>query len=333
MLPLKIKVQKNPDFTFAVGKIRVSESKLLKPSILYQLADSQTLEEMESILNATPYGKGLSMLNFDDSLDNEELTTLNELKNLVKDYRFLLPFFYKRDFHNLKLIAKSKFTKTDEGWLKEGLIEKEIISKTIAEGNISYLPEAYRKLLNEAWQVYERINQWQMIDVLLDKKLYEKIFEVTQELPFLNQFFQIELDLLNIKSLIRCKSKASEIELFVQLLVDGGLLVKSLFVEMYEKPINDFSGKLKFTPYYTLSDEGIPYLEETGRFYKIEQGCYSVLLDYLSCAKYTAFGYEPLLRYLFLKVNELRNLRTIFTCKLHGVEPEEIKERIGHFSG
>ncbi len=118
MLPLKVKIQKNPHFTFAVGKIRVWESRLLSPSIFYQLADFQTLEEMESLLNATPYGRKVSVFNFDDSIDKEEITTLNELKSLARDYRFLLPFFYKRDFHNLKLLAKSKFTELKNEWLK-----------------------------------------------------------------------------------------------------------------------------------------------------------------------------------------------------------------------
>ncbi len=333
MLPLKVKIQKNSNFTFAVGKIRALESRLLPPSTWYQLADSPTLEGIESILNTTQYGRRVSVLNFDESLDKEEITILNGLKNLVKDYRFLLPFFFKRDFHNLKLLAKSKFTKVETEWLKEGLIKEEIISKAIAENDISSFPETYQDFLGEAWEVHEKTNRWQMVDVLLDKKLYGEIFKVTEGLPFLNQFFKIEIDLLNIKSLIRCKKENADVKLFVQLFVDGGLLERNLFIGMYGETIEKLSEKLKFTPYYILSKEGIPYLKDTGRFYKIEQGCYSVLLDYLSYAKYTAFGYEPLLRYLFLKINELRNLRTVFVSKLHGVQPEETKERIGPFSG
>lgn len=333
MLPPKVEIQKDPNFTFAVGKIRVLESRLLEPSTWFQLADSQTLEEMESILNTTQYGRRVSVLNFDESLDKEEITTLYRLKNLVRDHRFLLPFFLRRDFHNLKLLAKSKFTKVETEWSKEGLIKEEIISKAIIENDILSLPKTYQDFLNEAWGVYEKTNQWQIIDFLLDKKLYGEIFRVAEGLPFLSQFFKIETDLLNIKNLIRCKKEAANVELFVQLFVDGGLLGRGLFIEMYEETIEKLSEKLKFTPYYILSKEGIPYLKDTGRFYKIEKGCYSILLDFLSHARYTAFGYEPLLRYLFLKINELRNLRTVFVSKLHAVQPKETKERLGPFNG
>ncbi|MFH1548365.1 MAG: V-type ATPase subunit, partial [Candidatus Omnitrophota bacterium] len=65
--------------------------------------------------------------------------------------------------------------------------------------------------------------------------------------------------------------------------------------------------------------------------YEIEKRCCLVLLKYLSCAKYTAFGYEPILRYVFSKNNEIRNLRTIFVGKLHNLSSEEIKARIGPF--
>ena len=332
MLSPKIKLQKSPDFTFAVGKIRVWESKLLPSSIFYQLADSKTLEELESILNATTYGRRISLLNFDDSIDKEEITTLNELKSLVKDYRFILPFFYKRDFHNLKLIAKSKFTKVEIDWIKEGLIKKEIILKAITENDFTLLPEVYQDFLSEMWRVYERTNKWQIFDSLLDKKLYGEILEVTEGLPFANLFFKTEVDMLNIKTLIRCKRNTVDIEIFVQLFIEGGLLGKNLFLDIYRESIDKFSDRLKFTPYYILSERGITYLKDTGEFYKIEQDCSLILLKYLSYAKYTAFGYEPLLRYLFLKINELRNLRTIFISKVHRVKSEEVKIRIGQFN-
>lgn len=334
MLSTKAKLQKSADFTFAVGKIRVWESKLLEESIFYQLVDSPNPQSMESVLNATEYGKEISISNFDKDIDKKEISTLYEIKALVKDSSFILPFFYKRDFHNLKLIAKSKFVKVKEEWIKESLIRKEIISKVLAENNSSYLPETYSNFVDEAWALYDKTNQWQLMDALLDKQLYEEILNVTQrkELSFANQFFKMEIDLLNIKIFIRCKNQEVGTDLFLQLLIDGGLLGKKFLGKLYEQSVDNVADRLKFTPYYILSSEEIPFLKEKGEFYKIEQGSCSVLLNYLSCARYTAFGYEPVLRYLFLKMNEFRNLRAVFAGKLHGAGPEKIKEIIGPFS-
>ena len=332
MLPPKVKIQKGPDFTFAVGKIRVWEAKLLPAAVFYQMADCANFTELESILNATSYGRKIKPADFDEAIDSEQITMLNELKSFIKDNGFILSFFYRMDFHNLKLIAKSKFTEVDTGWLKEGLLGKEIAAEIIAEQNFALLPKIYQDLLNKAWQAYEKSNDWQALDILLDKNLYEQILKITERFPFANYFLKTELDLINIKTFIRCKNQNAEAEFFIQLFLEGGLLDKSFFAEMYKESIDKFSDRLKFTPYHILSDSGIVHFKNTGEFYRIEHDCYLVLLKYLSRAKYTAFGYEPILRYIFLKINELRNLRTAFVSKLHGVETEQIKAMIGPFS-
>ena len=332
MLLPKVKIQKSADFTFAVGKIRVWEAKLLPASAFYQLADCADFTEIESILNATSYGRKITSADFDEAINTEEIAMLNELKRFLKDNRFILPFFYRIDFHNLKLIAKSKFTGVEAGWLREGLLKKEIADKIIAEQDFTPLPKTYRDLINQAWEAYDKSNDWQDLDMLFDKSFYGQILKITEEFPFENCFFRTEIDLVNIKTLIRYKNQNAEAEFFIKLLVGGGLLDESFFVEMYKESIDKFSDRLKVTPYHILSDRGIAHFKNKGEFYKIEQDCCLVLLKYLSCAKYTAFGYEPILRYIFLKLNELKNLRTAFVSKLHSVEPEQIKERIGPFN-
>ena len=307
------------------------ESRLLEQSVFYQLADSKGLSAMESVLNATAYGKQISVSNFDEEIEGQEYVTLQELKSIVKDFRFLLPFLYKKDFHNLKLIAKSKFVHVDTEWLKDGLLEKELASRVISNGDISPLPKNYRNFVNGAWEIYEDTGWFDEIEFFLERNLYGEIFKNIEGLSFLEDFFRIEADLLNIRSFLRSRSQSMDKEIFLRRFFNGGALSKDFFAAVYEQQVNVFSGRLKFTPYSFLSEEAISYTEKTGEFYKVEQGCQSVLIDYLSGAKYTAFGYEPVFRYAFLKMNELRNLRTVFLGKLHGAEPEKVKERLGPF--
>lgn len=343
MLPTKVKIQKSPDFTFAVGKIRAWESKLLPASVFYQLADSRDLSELESILSSTVYanlpaslrskqaGK-IALSDFDDLFDAEEITTLKELKSFLKDDRFLMPFLYKRDFHNLKLFAKSKFTNVEADWLKESLVKKETLAEAIIWQDFTFLPKIYQNFLNEAWKTYEKIGNWQILDTFLEQRLYEQILNITEEFPFANYFFKAEIDLINIKTFIRCKNRDAEADLFSQLFIGGGLLDKTFFIEAYKEPTDKLSQRLKFTPYDVLTDIGTDVSKSFGEFYEIEKRCYLVLLKYLSCAKYTAFGYEPVLRYIFLKNNEIKNLRTVLVGKTHNISSEEIKARIGPFN-
>ncbi|HIE43222.1 MAG TPA: hypothetical protein EYP78_00290, partial [Candidatus Omnitrophica bacterium] len=331
LIPTTVKIQRSRGYTFAVGRIRVLESRLLEASIFYQLADSRSIEEIESILGTSSYAKGVStsstasrlFIDFEEFLDREEIDSLNLIRDLSKDSRFIMPFFYKRDFHNLKLVVKSKVAHVENQWVKEGSVPVETVLGAIEEQNPSLLPEPFRTYGEEAQAMYEQKGRWQMIDVFLDNRLYEEIFKVTESLSFLEGLFRREVDMLNIRNFILCKRRNLNRGVFAPLLVKGGMLEEGLLGEMYEGGVDKLAEKLKFTPYALLSEDGIPYFKETGRFFKVEQNCDSLLLDYVSFAKYTAFGYEPLIRYLFLKINELKNLRIIFVGKQNGAYPEE----------
>ncbi len=352
MLYPKIKIQKSPDYTFAVAKIRVWESKLLSASVFYQLADSRGLSGLESILNSTAYGnlsaslwslpatdrqagkqgEKIALSDFDDSLDAEEITTLKELKSFLKNDKFLMPFFYKRDFHNLKLFAKSKFTKVEADWLKESLIEKETLAEAIIGQDFSFLPKTYQDFLNGVWKEYEKSGNWQILDAFLEQRLYEQILNITEEFPFANYFFKAEIDLINIKTFLRCKKRDVEADLFDGLFITGGLLDKKIFGGTGEESANKLLQRLKFTPYDILTSAEKDASGKFDEFYEMEKKCHLVLLKQLSCARYTAFGYEPILRYIFLKTNEIRNLRAVFVGKLHNISSEEIKASIGPFN-
>jgi V/A-type H+-transporting ATPase subunit C len=332
MLPPNVKIQKSPDFTFAVGKIRFWESKLLPALLFYQLADARDFSQLDSVLSSTSYAKKLTPLDFDNSFDSEEFTTLKELQNFIKDFRFLMPFLYKRDFHNLKLFTKVKFADVEAEWLKESFVDKELAIKAITAQDYDFLSKKYKDFIIRARTSYEKTDNWQTLDAFLDKKLYEQILDITKEFPFANYFFKMEIDLLNIKTFVRCKKNSAEAELFGKLFIDGGLLDKSFFVGAYGEPIDRLAKRLKFGPYDVLTDTEKGLSQNGLEFTEIEKKCSMVLLKYLSSAKYTAFGYEPILRYVFLKKNELKNLRTVFVGKLHKVSSEEIKAKLGPFA-
>ncbi len=332
MLSPNIKIQKSPDYTFAVGRIRVWESKLLSASMFYQLADARNLSELESILSSSAYGKRVAPSDFDNSFAAEEIATLKELKSFLKNDSFLLPFFYKKDFHNLKLLAKSKFTDIENDWLEEGLVEKEKIAEALDGQELASLPKNYQDFLNEAWNIHEKTGDWQMLDAVLEQRLYEQILTVTEEFPFAQYFFKAEIDLINIKTFIRCKNRDAEDDLFGRLFISGGLLGKRFFGGTGKESADNLFQRIKFTPYAVLTNIEIDTSKSFDKFYEIENKCYLALLQYLACAKYTAFGYEPVLRYVFLKNNEIKNLRTIFVGKTHNVPSEEIKAKIGPFN-
>ena len=329
----RIILEESSLYTFAVGKIRVLEANLLPPSIFYQLAEVKGLPEVFATLSATPYGESISQVdssNFAAFLEEQELSSLNLIKNLSE--RFLtLPFFWKRDFHNLKVILKADFSSAKSDLLKEGTLPQDSFWKAIEDKDSTPLPPSYRLVLERVRKEYEQEKHYRVIDISLDKELFTQIFALTQEHPFIHNYFRREVDLLNVKNFLRCKNRQENNSFFSRVLLPGGLLETNSLLSLYEDSVDSLQQKLKFTPYSLLSEDGIPYWQKNGYFWKIENNCWTLALQYLSKAKYTAFGYAPLLRYLILRMNELKNLRTVCVGKENGVEVERIKERLGPF--
>jgi len=334
MITPQITTEESSLYTFAVGKIRVLEASLLPPSLFYQLAEVKGLEEISSTLASTTYAESISRIenhNFADFLEGEELASLHLIKNLSAEDFLTLPFFWKRDFHNLKLILKADFSLVKKEFLKEGTFSKDFFWNVIEDKDVTLLPPLYQLALDRARKGYERDKQYQMVDIILDKELFAQIFRLTWEHPFIQDYFRREADLLNIKSFLRCKDGQESKDFFSKTFLPGGLLEINFFLSFYEDSLDSLQQRLKFTPYSLLSEDGLPYWQKNRYSWKIDNNCWTLALQYLSKAKYTAFGYAPLLRYYILGMNERRNLRTVFVGKETGIEIEKIKERLGPF--
>lgn len=327
-------------YAYAVGKIRALETRLLDKSRFDSLIAARDAEEALRALSDTDYGPFLSELkgarDFEVALNEELKSVLHLVSDLSRDPELTDIFRLRYDFHNLKVLLKIKYLSdrspiTDHLPLMDaGLIEPGKIRKIIEGEDYKELPEELRTAAEKAIKSFEETHDAQRIDIILDREMYGLFSQRTRDNghPFLREYFQIDLDLINVKNFLRVKELRLGKSFFEEVFLEGGELKKSLFLKSYEESMNNFSSLLSFTPYGMLVSEGIEHWQENRSWSELERLSDNYLLSFLRRARYVVFGLEPVIAYLLARENEIKMIRMVMVGKLNGLPTDLIRGRL-----
>ena len=216
-------------YGFAVGKVRVLETRLLDRSTLERLVDAAGFAEQKRILSETPYGRFLEAANTAAEVE----AAIDEA--LDSAYRFLdeagLPpavvrFFRLRfDFANLKAALKADALGAGlDGLLgAHGTVPLEAFAEPLDK-----LPDSLGPLATElAHPDEDEVDDVALmaLDAAVDRSMYATLAQTADEVhsPFLRLVAQLLIDLANLKTLVRAQA-AGIVPARVEsdLLLDGG---------------------------------------------------------------------------------------------------------------
>jgi V/A-type H+-transporting ATPase subunit C len=323
-------------YAYAVGVIRVLETRLLSRERVDRAADASSAEEVLRILGETSYSEYLSGLtdpaDYETFLESERENTLNLLEKLTQDPPLTDLFLYRFDFHNLKVALKERFGGQDlaSAYIPLGKIAVPVIKTAVTDEDFSPLPGWLAEPGGQVVREFPERQDPKWIDLLIDRKMYEYFLAVSRERGslFLHDLITREIDLINILSFFRIRRSAQERRFFQEAFIGGGSLPFHFFLQFFDEPIETAPGRFAHTPYRAMVENGWDHLITHGSFAVFEQAGRDFLLDHLRKAKLVAFGIEPLVAYVHAKENELRMIRTIMVGKLNNVESNVIKESL-----
>jgi V/A-type H+-transporting ATPase subunit C len=81
-------------------------------------------------------------------------------------------------------------------------------------------------------------------------------------------------------------------------------------------------------PYHRVVETGANYLMSNKSFLKIEQQCEEFLTGFLKTTIQVTAGPQPIIAYLLMKENEIRNVRLILAAKRNSLDTKLILDRI-----
>ena len=323
-------------FLYAVTRTRALETKLLDKAKIERLIDAKNAEEVIKVLSETEYAGLISELS--SALDYEKMLSM-ELEKTYAYLREISPspelakiFLIKYDIHNLKVLLKSSLLGEDNDALliNIGTLPiiklKEMVKEKDFRDIDSIVADAL-KIISD--QMVEEPNP-QLIDLMLDKCLYELMYKLAKQSKsnFLIDFISAQIDIVNLRTFFRIRVMGFGRDYLAKVIFPNGKLDLDFYGRYFEEPLETIADKLWATDYHKAIQEGLESYVKTKSFTKLERLTDDFMLDIAKKGKYVAFGIEPLVGYLMAKENEVKIIRIIMVGKINSIPNDIIRERL-----
>ena len=326
----------NVAYAQAVSRLRAIETKLLDRAKLDRMIDSSTTVESFKILGETEYGAHMPKAKKPEDYEivlSEELKSLYSLMYNVSPEKKIIDLMSVRyDYHNIKVLIKGNALGKDLSYLfiPVGTIDTNVLKNIIELKDYYDLNPIMREAVEKVEESYEKEKDPQKIDIILDSYMYKNMLSIATELniDYLLKFVKINVDLSNLKTLLRIKKQKKDREFLQQALLEGGTIDIDTLVQLLNESNENIISKLDYTNYSEVLKFGIDEFSKTGRLNKFEMLSDNFIMNFIKDAKYVSFGAEPLLAYIYAKENEIKIVRIIMVGKLNNRAADVIRERL-----
>jgi len=313
-------------YTYALGVIRAREVKLLTGKRFEELLSTADVEELMAALHDTDYGqffRNIKESEAGQALGEAKVALYNDIEKLIDNSEVMSILRAKYDFHNVKVLLKGKISEEDfsDKCSSLGSVTVSKMVEIFKEEKYSYLPEYLKKAVESGIDVYYSTNHNpQYLSFTVDAIMAAKLTSYMEN-SFLNNYYKLWVDLTNLKIMLRLLLLEKYEELISLAVLPGGNIgedkIKKIKIENPDS-VEDF---YRGTVYSSL-------LEWKDSFSVLERESEKLLIFYLKAVAFESIGVEPVVAYLLLKENEIRNLRVIFIGKMNGVGEDLIRDRL-----
>ena len=299
------------DYIFPCVVIRSKEVDLLSREELLRLLDLKSVQDIMNVLADHGYGDGKELENprdFEKVLSENMKKTYDTVYSTIPDEKELSFFKYPNDYHNLKVLLKAEFLKTDASHLliDSGTIPADKLQDMLRRRDFSLMTVEMRQAVDEAIELFAKSRDPQEIDLRLDTACYKDMLSDAEESgnQFLQEYVKKLIDSLNIDAFARLKEVEKPRAFFKRVFLDGGNLDENAVEQRAAAIVNEV----------TLSG--------------VEKYLDAQRMEFVKDALYVPFGIEPVVGYLEAKEAEVMNLRMILTGKISGMDDALIRERL-----
>lgn len=319
-------------YTFQTARVRALETQMLSKTTLLNMANAENFEQAADLLAASEYTLPHSGRNFAEveSMLHLRRSAVRELfEQLMIDKPIAKLFRTRDDFANLRLALRRILTEKPLGtdYSSEGNVSPQIFEQVFEGENYQLFPDYMAEATEQAILAYYQDKDIRRIDYAIDQVQAEYNLKEAHRLKniFLLGLFRIQIDLINIRTMLRLKFTESEHR---NVFLKGGFIEQ----ERLENALDagyESQGQLFFVlPYHGVVETGANYLMSDNSFLKIEQQCEEFLTGFLKSTAQITAGPQPIIAYLLMKENEIRNVRLILTAKKNFLDAKLILDCI-----
>jgi len=339
-------------FGYANARAKAMKTTLIARQDMEAMAEAKTLEGVNALLEKTNYREDLvsSALEGSTPADRIELACTKNFSRILKKIRKIAPkeargklveLFEKYDVENIKAILIAKHVNesrektenliTDTGLLSKGLINSLLDAKGIKDvasllGGTPYGKEIWKKIPE-----YEKSGQMSILTNALDSYYSRKIPQIAKN-PYgdekiIASMLKAEADSRNISNIIRAMKAGMEPEKIAEIIMPEGNITKERLMQAInsksaEEAMKSLSDKIG-------SEKSIEEYKKTGSLIAMELELEKGLLGKgVSVLRASVLSLGAIAGLLYLKEQEVTNIRKIVRAKEFGVPDEKIMEML-----
>jgi V/A-type H+-transporting ATPase subunit C len=345
------------DWGYINARMRGMKSRLLDHHTLDTLILQPDLESLVSELEKTPYrediveakGRYAGMPAIEHALRNNFVRTFRKILDFAKKEeaeQYIRIFLHRWDIQNIKTILRGKniHVTSDEildcivpaGEMDEATLT-ELVRQQDTKAVIDLLATwriPYAKPLTTAFPEFVRSGDLGMLECALDRFYYADallaVAATGSNNAIIRHVLALEIDVVNIKTVLRMVRDRVDPEEAKKFLIGGGLeldekkLSRLLTLPLIEDVVAALAQTryrfLSVVPAEVLQAKKISVIEKDLERFLVQQGTKSFLGDPLSVAS--------LIGYFWAKYNEITNIRIISRCKTADFPVEHLREEL-----
>jgi V/A-type H+-transporting ATPase subunit C len=323
---------KDTDYLFLSTRIRALERNLLSRDRMERMLDAQTAQDAAKILVECGYPEveEVTASSITAMLATVRQRTFDDLYLFAPDRNIIDVFKVKYDYHNAKVLLKSEALGIDsENLLVDtGRVPVEKLKECIHASDFRGLPGALAGAIQQARETLGNTRDPQLADFVLDNGYFDDLFALAKasESAFLAGYVRINIDAVNLKTLVRTQRMGKDADFLRTVIFTGGNVDRNRIIQ------NVSSGSAITELYATsvlkdAAEAGVA-AAAGGGLTTFEKLCDDAVMAYVKDAKYVAFGEAPVVAYLAAKESELVAARIILTGRLAGLPADTIRERL-----
>jgi len=319
-------------YVYQSAQVRVLELQMLTRAAFLDMANAENFLAAVDLLSATEYAmphSEKSSVEMENNLLLRRAAVRELFADLILDKPIVKLFKTRDDFANLRLAVRRTLTDKPIGtdYSADGNFPPEQFEQVFAEENYTEFPDYMAEAADRAVLAYYRNKDIRQIDNAIDSAQAEYNLKQARRLNsiFLLSLFRTQIDLTNIRTMLRLKFTESEQR---NVFLKGGFIELERLERGAELGYEALAPLFFVTPYYHLVEAGAAYLTSDKSFLRIEQQYEEHLTGFLKSTVQITAGPQPIIAYLLLKENEIRTVRLILTAKKNNLDTKLILDRI-----
>ena len=309
-------------------------ARLIGSDRLTRLADCKSGEAAIKVLGEYGFGDGIiatDPFDYERLCVAEERATYRLCGELCPDEKLERAFKLPFDYLNLKAALKAKYgakVELEKMTYDFTDVDREALKEKVFADDYKDMSENRRKLCEEIdlLRVNNKLTP-SAIDILADKAMFDEIFSLLKGSTekTLVEYYKTKADLVNIGITARAIKNGDGKSSLERMLVIGGEIQKSLFVDCVELGTNRLFDEVRFTKYKKAVE--VAFEKETVTEYELLRD--DILTDvYKSKRTYPPEGLDQFFGYLFARLTAVKNVRIAMVSINNGIDKERMKERL-----